>query len=200
MTVEVGRRLVHAGGIGFPALYLLGLVSWPALRGLLLLGTGVAVLLEILRLRVGLEWWIYDHLTRDYEANTFAGYGYYMVSITLVALIFQPEIAIPAMLMLMLGDPLSGLSSRETPGRIKSWPALGAMAGLSVVVALPFMLLVQPSAAWAAAAALCGAMPATVADGVRITIHDRIIDDNLVIPLAGAAGLWIGMMALPPSL
>lgn len=200
MSDEVGRRLVHVAGIGFPALYLLELLAWASLRALLITGTVVVVILEALRLGAGLRSRIYDHLTRDYEADTFAGYGYYMIGITLVALVFDPEIAIPAMLMLMLGDPLSGLSSGHDPGRIKRWQALGAMSILSLVVALPFTLSIQPSPTWGVLTALCGAVPATIADGVRVTVNDRIIDDNLTIPLAGAVGLWIGVSALPPMI
>lgn len=199
MSLEVGRRLVHASGVAIPALYILDVVSWAQVQGLLLLAVGIVVGLETLRLRVGLEWRIYEHLTREYEAHTFAGYGYYVVSVAAVALAFEPAIAVPAMLMLMLGDPLSGLSSGTDPGPIKGWPAIAAMYVLSLVVALPFMLAVQPSSGWAVAAALCGAFPATVADGVRVTVRNRIVDDNLLIPLAGAAGLWVGVTVLPPS-
>lgn len=194
---EIGRRLVHAAGVGFPLLYLLDLVSWNQLRVLLVIGAMIAIALEALRLEVGLDWWIYEHLTRPYEANSFAGYGLYMLSITAVALVFVPPVAIPGMLMLMLGDPVSGYLGSGELRRLKRPRAMLGMFIVSFGVTLPFALSVLGGMGTAIVAAAFGAALGTIADAVKPTIGDFVVDDNLTIPPAAAIGLWVAYTVLP---
>lgn len=50
-----------------PLLYLLGLVEWRTLGYLFVFLAAVVSVLELLRLFGGLEWAVYDELTREYE-------------------------------------------------------------------------------------------------------------------------------------
>ncbi|MFP8954820.1 dolichol kinase [Natrialbaceae archaeon A-arb3/5] len=194
MADELKRRLVHASGSGLVALYLLANsldlgLTWPlfgALMGVLSLGV---IGLEFLRLRVGLEWWLYEKLTREYEQDQFAGYGYYMLSMTAVVLVFPPEIALPAMLMLALGDPISGAVSDDSLRRVKGPKVLVTMFVVSAVLAAPF-LYEQP------AAVLAAALGATLADGVTVRIGDYIVDDNLTIPIYAAVLAWLAIIVV----
>jgi len=193
MADELKRRLVHASGAGLVALWLLADalelgVTWAQFRLLMVVLAVGAIGLEFLRLRVGLEWWLYEKLTREYEADQFAGYGYYMVSMTIVVLLFQPAIALPAMLMLALGDPISGALSDDTLRRVKRPPVLAATAGVMLVLAVPFL---PPAAAVAAA------IGGTVADGVKITYGDFVLDDNLTIPIYAAVAAWLVLEFVP---
>lgn len=52
-----------------PLLYLLGLVEWRTLGYLFVFLAAVVSVLELLRLFGGLEWAVYDELTREYEAG-----------------------------------------------------------------------------------------------------------------------------------
>lgn len=194
---EIGRRLVHASGVVIPAVYVVGLVSWNQLRILLVIGLVIAAGLETMRLFVGLDWWIYETLTRPYEANTVAGYGLYMASITIVALLFDPEVAIPAMLMLMLGDPISGYLGSGELRRFKRPRAVAGMFVVSFVFATPFAYDVLNDPLWAAVAALAGATAGTVADSVTFRIRGEIVDDNLTIPIVAALVLWLAYLLLP---
>jgi len=54
-----------------------------------------ALVLEFLRLRIGLDWRLYDVLTREYEQDNPAGYALYMISMAIVVVIFQQDIALP---------------------------------------------------------------------------------------------------------
>lgn len=191
MADELKRRLVHASGSGLVALYLLagflavGL-TWTGFRLLMItLSIGVLVL-EVLRLRVGFESWVYEKLTREYEQDQFAGYGYYMLSMTAVVLVFPPKIALPAMLMLALGDPVSGYLSDDSLRRVKPPKVFVAMFVVSTLIALPFL---PP------AAAIAAAVGATIADGVTVKIGAYIVDDNLTIP-PYAAGCAYAVLAL----
>ncbi|AZH24094.1 diacylglycerol/polyprenol kinase family protein [Haloplanus aerogenes] len=187
---ELRRRAVHASGVGFPALYLLGLADWTTLRWLLLVGAGVAAGLETIRLWIGLDWAIYETLTREYERDNVAGYALYMFSMAGVALVFDPLVAVPGMLMLTLGDPISGLLGSNEAGRAKRASVIAVMFGvcfaLAALVLVPHVPL--PPALVAAAVGSAGA---TVADGFTPVVRGYVLDDNLTIPPVACLGIWL---------
>jgi dolichol kinase len=178
---ELGRRLVHVSGAAIPLVYLAA-VEYGFGRvalGLFAAGLLLAVCLEVARLRLGVRWWAFEHLTRPYEEDAIAGYAMYAASVTLVAFVFEPSIAVPAMLMLAIGDPLSGsLSDKRVKGPRVTIPTFLVCFGL----ALPFL---SPIAAAAAATA------ATVADAVLLSVRDTVLDDNLTIPISAASAAWL---------
>lgn len=181
---ELGRRLVHVGG-GFPVyFYLLGWLHWPQVRAIYLLGIGAAVVLEAVRLFVGVDWWIYRELTREYEQENPAGYALYVVGAAAVALAFAPQIAVPAVLMLAVVDPVSGLLTGVQRRRIKRPRVLAVTFALAGVIALAFVPL---------PAAVAGAALATVADGATPVVRDYVVDDNLGIPIGAAVAMWAAL-------
>ncbi|MFC4359830.1 dolichol kinase [Halobium salinum] len=189
---EIGRRLVHVSGTGLPALYLLDLVTWRELQYLLAAGLLVAGVLEFFRLFVGLDWWVYRRLTREYERGNPAGYALYFVSLTAVAFLFDPPVAVPGMLMLTVGDPISGLLGSNDAGRGKRLGVLAAMFGVCFLLAVPFTTSQAASVPWlvGVAAAAAGAAGATLADGVKPVVATYVIDDNLSIPPAACVAIW----------
>ncbi|WP_306054886.1 diacylglycerol/polyprenol kinase family protein [Natronococcus wangiae] len=191
MADELKRRLVHSSGSGLVALYLLANyfdlgLTWRGFQILMVILALGVIGVEFLRLRVGLEWAIYDKLTREYEQNRFAGYGYYMVSMTIAVLLFPEEIALPAMLMLALGDPISGAVSDNSLKRIKGPKVLGTMFVVSALLAAPFLYE-------APLAVLAAAVGATIADGVTLRLGDFIVDDNLTIPIYASALAYLAL-------
>ncbi|WP_440772430.1 dolichol kinase [Natronorubrum sp. DTA28] len=195
MADELKRRLVHSSGAGLVALYLLadyvdlGL-TWPRFQVLMVVLAVGTIGLEFLRLQVGLDWTIYDKLTRDYEQNQFAGYGYYMVSMTVAVLLFDPQIALPAMLMLAIGDPISGAVSDDSLKFIKGPKVLVTMFVVSAIIAAPFLYETP-------LAVLAAALGATIADGVKVRIGDYIVDDNLTIPIYAGLLAWLVLEFVP---
>ncbi|MFB1064413.1 dolichol kinase [Natrinema sp. CBA1119] len=193
MADELKRRLVHASGSGLVALYLLadyleaGL-TWPRFKVLMVAIATGALVLEFLRLRIGLDWRLYDVLTREYEQDNPAGYALYMISMAIVVVIFQQDIALPAMLMLSLGDPISGAVSDNTLQRVKPPKVLITMFLVSTVIAIPFLPI---------GVALVAALGATLADGVTLEIRTYIIDDNLTIPIYAACLAWVALEFVP---
>jgi dolichol kinase len=187
---EIGRRFVHVSGTALPALYLLGWVTWEQLGILLVVGSVVVAVLELLRLKVGLDWWIYRELTREYEQDNPAGYALYFFSMTAVALVFDPLVAVPSMLMLTIGDPISGILGSNDAGTAKQAGVLLVMFGVCFALAWPF---VDPQASFpvAALAAAMGALGATLADGLKPVIAGYVVDDNLSIPPSAAVGIWV---------
>lgn len=191
---EVARRLVHASGAVVPLAWVFGRdvgVEWIHVRAFLVVFAVAVTILEVLRLYVGLEWVVFEKLTREYEQENPAGYALYTWSATAVALAFEPEIAVPAMLALMLADPVSGLLSDGELRTVKRPRVLAAMFGTSFVLAWSFLPL---------SAAFLGAVGATVADGVKPRFRGVVVDDNLSIPLAVAAAAWLGLRYVPPVL
>jgi len=185
---ELGRRGVHASGIGIPALYLLGLVDWPQVR-LLLVGLSVAVsVLEFVRLVLDYQWPLFDTLAREYERENVAGYALYAYSQMAVAFVFAPAVALPAMLMLIIGDPVSGYLGSNDAGTAKQAGVLGVMFLVCFALAAPFTTAATPLLAGLAAAAV-GAAGATLADGVTPVIAGYVVDDNASIPPAAALGI-----------
>ncbi|MWV63707.1 dolichol kinase [Halorubrum sp. JWXQ-INN 858] len=189
--VEFERRLVHAGGTLYPVPYLLGWISWELTGLLLLAGVGVVALLEFLRLGVGLDHAVYRALTREYEADGVAGYALYQVSMAGVALFFAPTIAIPAMWMLSIGDPVSGTLGRNAATEPKRPTVWIAMFAVCLALAVPFTVAAFGTVVGIAVAA-AGAVAATVADGLPPVIRGVAVDDNLTIPPAAA----VAMLAL----
>lgn len=183
---ELARRLVHASGIGLPILYLADLTTWAQTQALFVLGAAIAVVLEVLRHSGRIDWRIYDHLTREYEQETVAGYVLYMVSSAAVVLVFEPEIALPALFMLMVGDPISGMTASGEFRRLKRPRSLATMFGVSAVIAAPF-LYEYPLAV------VLGGLGAMAADGYKPIVRGHVVDDNLTIPIVAATLMRIGV-------
>lgn len=179
---ELDRRLVHASGALLPGAFLAGVVSWPAVEWLLVAGSVVAAVLEVLRLSGHVSWRVFDRLTRDYEQDNPAGYALYVFSWTATAWLFDPTVAVPSMLMLALADPASGLLSRDGLGMKQGWVLL---ATFGVCMAIASLLGVPP------VPAVAGALAATVADGATPVVRGYVIDDNATIPLGSAAATWL---------
>ena len=181
---EIERRLVHTTGTLAPASYLLDVLSWSQL-GLALLGCSVLVaLLEAARLTGALDLAIYDRLTREYEQENVAGYALYVVSVTVVVLLFEPRVAVPAVLALSLGDPVSGLLSSSEAGDMKQGYVLLATFAVATGVASVFVPVV--------AAIACG-LATALADGVKPVVRGYVLDDNLTIPPAAALAMTAGL-------
>ncbi|AGN01067.1 hypothetical protein L593_05590 [Salinarchaeum sp. Harcht-Bsk1] len=186
---ELGRRLVHVSGAGIPLLYVLGLpYAW--LQILLVGGVAIVGGLELLRLRAGLaDWWIFEHLTREYESETIAGYALYVVGMAVVAVAFDPQIAIPSMFMLAVADPVGGVLGGADPTPVKPARAFVGAFVVCLLVGLPFL---PPLVAAA------GGVAASVADGVFAEFRGYVIDDNLTIPIGAAAAIAL-MLAYGPG-
>lgn len=183
---EVGRRLVHTSGTVFPLLYLLNLATWGQVRALYLLFAAGAIVLESLRLVVGLDVWLFNHLIREYEEDNIAGYVLYMLSSTAVAVSVGPQIAVPAIVMLTLGDPISGTVGTSELRMIKRPKALAVMFLVSATITAPFHYTTP-------IVVFFGGLGGMVGDGVKPIIRGYVIDDNLTIPIVAAIGISLGL-------
>jgi dolichol kinase len=192
---ETRRKLIHLSGLSVPVgILVLGRIYTAIVIALVL---ALALILEAGRLK-GM---ICLPEVREQEQEKVAGYIYYIVGSLLAVLLFLPMIALTSMLMLTLGDAVSGLvgsvledSNVRAQGskRVKPLPIVTAMflACLAIgylssgLTRLPFEVY------------LAGAIGATVADSVALVVCNRGLDDNLAIPLfAGimmSLAFWAG--------
>jgi len=187
MADEVARRLVHASGSVVPLLWVGNVLAWSQVRLVLVAGIAVALALEAARLLAGLEWVVYDKLTREYEQDNLAGYALYVIGGSLVGLVFGPTIAVPAMLMLTVGDPISGLLGSDELRTMKRPRVLVTMFAVCAALAYPFLPF---------AAVVAAALAATVADGIKPVIRGYVIDDNLTIPVVASLAAYLALVGL----
>ncbi len=146
MADEVSRRLVHVTGAAVPLAHLLrpDLITWRVVQGFLAVALVVVLILEAVRLTTGLDWVVYDRLTREYEQDNPAGYALYIVGIAIVAFAVElpsmtETVAVPAMLMLAIGDPISGLLGSADASNVKQAWVLLVMFGVCTLLAAPFV-------------------------------------------------------------
>jgi hypothetical protein len=97
-------------------------------------------------------------------------------------------VAVPAMLMLTVADPTSGLLSSGTLRPAKQGWVLLATFGVATLLAVPFVTSL---------AAVLGGIAATVADGVKPVVRGYVIDDNLTIPVSAAVTMYVAVQFLP---
>ena len=191
MPDEIVRRLVHASGTAVPLAYLfVPAVEWVHVQGLLVAGLLVALALEVVRLVVGLDWWVYEKLTREYEQDNLAGYFLAVFSMAVVALAFEPTVAVPAILMLTIADPVSGLLGSGELRTAKDVTVLLTTFAVATLLAVPFV---------PATAAVCGGVAATVADGIKPVVSGYVVDDNLSIPVTSAVAMFLAIELLPST-
>ena len=189
MAEELKRRLVHASGTLVPLIAIVDPSRWELVQGLFVAGAVIAVVLEIVRLYVGLDWVVYDRLTREYEQDNLAGYALALISVAVVAVAFDQSVAIPAILMLTIGDPISGLLGSGELRTAKQAYVLLTMFGVCLLIAAGLGVPTVP--------AVLGALAATAADGLKPVVAGYVIDDNLTIPLAAAVAIAAGIRYLP---
>lgn len=188
--MDYGRRLAHVSGVAVPGLYLVGVVEWQTVKYLVAAGAAVAVALEFFRLFVGLDWVVYDRLTREYEQDNPAGYALAVVSAAIVGWAFEPTIAVAAYLLLGIADPLAGvLSEAEGPDTRKSYGVMLVTFAVCVLIALPFL---PPRAVLPVAAVV------VAADALKPRIYGFVIDDNFSIPVGAAVTAWLLVTYVPP--
>ena len=157
---------------------------------MLIAGLLVALVLEIVRLVVGLDWWVYEKLIRKYEQDNLAGYFLAVFSMAVVALAFEPTVAVPAILMLTIADPVSGLLGSGELRTAKDMTVLLTTFAIATLLAVPFV---------PATAAVCGGVAATVADGIKPVVSGYVVDDNLSIPVTSAVAMFLAIELLPST-
>ncbi len=189
---ELRRKTFHLTGALIPIVYYF-LDRETALIGLSIIN---AVLLSVEWLRLNGKIEFSKGLLRPHENKQVAAYIYFQMAALISILVFDKTIAIAALLMLAIGDTVSGLAGSIIRGgdvrnhdtkkiAIKPLPIMAAMFTVCILIGL--VLLNVPLAADMSYLSfpiyVAGAAGATLGDAVPLRIHGKPVDDNLVIPL-----------------
>jgi dolichol kinase len=189
---ELNRKVYHMiGGMITPALYLL-IPSKPAMTALSFALMALVVGFEVLRLnKPSFSGWIQSHIAmqvKDSEQRGLAGQGFMQIAYFVVILLFRRDVAVTAMCFLALGDPLAAIvgmsmGRHKIPGTKKSVEGSLACFAACLVASL---LIGHALLGLPVSLALFGAAWATV-----LELFSLNIDDNFLIPVASAAGMWV---------
>lgn len=200
-TGEAGRKLLHMA-VGAFAL-LLRFLTWPQAAGAAL--TAFLFNWQVLPRIGGRALWR-DH---EHRAGSALGMLIYPLSVLGLVLLFRGELwkAAAVWALLAYGDGMAGLVGQALGGPRLPWNPGKGWAGLLAFVlfgtlcatALAGFTLRLPPAEWSAGwifgPVLAAALFAALAETVPTTL-----DDNLTVPLVGAAALWLATLAEPARL
>jgi dolichol kinase len=190
--MDYERRLVHFSGTVVPVAYLVGVLEWGQVRLLLVVAAVAAVALEVVRLYVGLDWAVFDRLTRHYEQENPAGYALAIVGAALVGVAFPPEIAVPSLLVLTISDPIAGvLGDVDNVDNRKAGWVMATTFLVCLAITAPLLPL---------RAAVPVSAVVVVADAVKPRVFGFVIDDNFSIPVGAGVTGWAVVTYVPPIL
>ena len=191
---EIKRKTIHVTGLSVPVGILVFGKIYTAI--MIALALAVALILEAGRLRGRINL----PAVRDHEQEKVAGYIYYIFGSLVTVILFQPMIALTSILMLSLGDAVSGLvgsvlinanvRGQNVRWRFKPVPIVISMFLACLVIGyLSSSITRLPLEIY-----LFGAVGATIADSMALIICNRGLDDNLTIPIF--SGIMMSIAAL----
>lgn len=191
---EIKRKTIHITGLSVP----IGIVIFGKIytAGMIAVALVVALILEAGRLRGRISL----PATRDHEQEKVAGYIYYIFGSLVTVALFQPMIALTSMLMLSLGDAVSGLvgsvlmnanvREQNIRWRFKPLPIVASM--FLACLAIGYLSSGLTRLPWEIY--LFGALGATLADSMALVVCNKGLDDNLTIPIF--SGIMMSLAAL----
>jgi len=122
---------------------------------------------------------------RDGEKKNIGSHAFFMLSTLISILLFDTQIAIASILILAIGDAVSGIAQAVKGGPLDSVEVYkrGIKPLDMILIMFTVSFLVGYYILNSFIMAIFGAIGATIADGVRLRIYGLTIDDNLTIPL-----------------
>jgi dolichol kinase len=182
LIFEIKRKLVHISSVVYILIYYL-INKYFSQRAALLTLVLILIMLaflEFLKMRYHHQIPLFHHLYRENERNTLSGSIYLMIGVIIAFAVFDFNIAVTAILMMIFGDTASAImgivGSHKIDGFRTSWE--GALLEFVVDIAIGFIFL---NNVWII---LAMALTATFAEVVL-----KPVDDNLAVPIvAGFAG------------
>jgi dolichol kinase len=187
--LELKRKIAHIL-FGIFGLFLLTYNLMTSFQLFLILVVGLFVSLLSLKIRVPLISWFLDNFERDKDKNRLPGRGIIFVVVgSLLALqLFEKNIALASITILVFADPVSHLIGKVF-GKTKSpfnetKNIEGHIAG-AIISSLMAMFFVHPVLAFS------GAIIAMLFESLIIEIQKIQLDDNLIIPLAAGTAMFL---------
>lgn len=181
----VGRRIFHLLAASTTTLLSLVIPEHPYL---FLIGSGalLALVLDASRFRVGsfnrLFMLVFGPILKPSEVAEISGATWFLVAAFFTFFFYGPEIALPVLLFVAVGDPMAALVGTRSPG-----PRFWGKSPVGIVV-----FVVAGLTAWAIVSALgygswTWAVVIAAIVGALVEFAPTPVDDNLTVPLIGGA-------------
>ena len=189
----VGRRVFHLIAAGSTALLSLAM---PQHQYLLLIGGGALLSLatEAGRLRSPrlnrLYLAVFGPILKQSEAAEITGATWYLIAAFFTFFFYGPEIALPVLLFVAVGDPAAALVGSRCPGpRFWDKSPGGIVAFVAAALAAWAIVCAAGYGQWSWAIVVAAVVAAAV------EFAPAPIDDNLTVPLIGGAALTAALTA-----
>ena len=181
----VGRRIFHLIAASSTALLSLAMTQHAYM---LLIGGGalLALAIEVSRLRSprlnGLYLTVFGPILKQSESAEITGATWFLIAAFFTFFFYGPEIALPALLFVAIGDPVAALVGSRCPGpRFWGKSPGGIVAFVAAALGVWAIVCAVGYGQWSWAIVIA----AVVAAAVEFT--PTPIDDNLTVPLIAGA-------------
>ncbi len=189
----VGRRVFHL--IAATSTTLLSL-PMPEHAYMLLLGGGalLALATEASRLQVGalnrLFMLVFAPILKQSEASEISGATWFLVAAFFTFFFYGPDVALPALLFVAVGDPAGALVGTNFPGpRYWGKSPSGGVAFIAAALAVWAIVCAAGFGSWSWAVVIMAVVAAAV------ELAPIPLDDNLTIPLIGGGVMTLALAA-----
>lgn len=142
--------------------------------------------------------WVFGPIAHPHERHRINSGTYFGTALAILGFAFSPMISAAAVMILGLADPAAGLAGRKW-GRIKLINQRSLIGTVTFVVvgtlaALLVLSLWHADLTWGHRFAVAGM--AALVGGLGELFSNRVIDDNLAVPVAAAVGGWTALQLL----
>jgi len=183
---ELRRRLLHIalGPVLVWGMYTGWLTEWLLFW---ILAAGIVLSFLVRNWRLPVIGWFLDHFDRHSEDFPGRGAITYFIGSLLALQLFPQDIAFAAILILAFGDGISGLIGPF--GRLKTQLSAiklfeGTLAGVAAGAAAASFFISPIEAGIAATAAM-------TFEAMEIRLNQKILDDNVIVPLAAGTAIML---------
>ena len=163
---------------------------------MVLIGSGalLAIAMEASRLRSprlnALHMAVFGPILKQSESAEITGATWFLIAAFFTFFFYGPEVALPALLFVAIGDPAAALVGSRFPGpRFRGKSPSGIVAFIAASLGVWAMVCAFGYGTWSWAIVI-GAVVAAAVEFTPVPI-----DDNLTVPLLGGAAMTLALAA-----
>ena len=187
----LGRRIFHLLAASGATLLSLAIPEHPYM---LLIGGGalLALAMEASRFRVGvfnrLFMLVFAPILKQSEVSEISGATWFLIAAFFTFYFYGPEVALPVLLFLAVGDPVAALVGARTPGpRFWGKSPSGGVAFVLAALAVWALVCAVGFGQWSWAVIIAAVAAALV------ELSPLPVDDNLTVPLIAGAVMTLAI-------
>ncbi|MBU0614985.1 MAG: SEC59/DGK1/VTE5 family protein [Nanoarchaeota archaeon] len=187
--LEVRRQIIHLlSGVILAFLVYIQILNKVSVVILYLIGWFICIRCK--HERIPMVYSFLRYFEREEDLEKFPGKGalFYLLGTALVVILFPLDIAVASILILAFGDSISHIVGRfgsiKHPFNSKKFLE-GSVAGAIMAFIAAYIILGDPFEAG------IGAVLGMFLEGFNMEHKGKKIDDNVIVPLAAAVGIWL---------